>query len=212
MKRLAIIGCGDLGMQIAWHAQSEGNYSIAGFFDDSHPGNEPIGKYNFLGRSADIHDSFNRREFDELMIGIGYKHMGVRSELFLRYSSEIPFATIIHPSAYVDRSAEVGAGSIIYPGCVIDLGVVIGRNVLLNAGCVIAHDSRVGDHSFFSPAVNLAGFINIAPKVILGIGTVVIDNLHVCEYTRSGAGAVITQSVVSPGLYVGVPAKKIKSL
>ena len=34
MKKLALIGAGDLGQQIAWHAKQDGHYEVVGFFDD----------------------------------------------------------------------------------------------------------------------------------------------------------------------------------
>jgi sugar O-acyltransferase (sialic acid O-acetyltransferase NeuD family) len=210
MKRLAIIGSGDLGIQVAWHAHSTGKYTVVGFFDDTQTKGTLCGTSLILGGTDDVERSFQAAEFDCLFIAIGYKHMAVRSALFERFYPQIPFATIIHSSAYVDSSAKVGAGSILYPGCVVDMDASIGNNVLLNVNCTVAHHTSIGDHSFLSPAVSLAGFIQIAPKVVLGIGSIVIDSIAIGENIRTGAGAVVTKSIQESGLYVGIPAVKIK--
>ena len=90
------------------------------------------------------------------------------------------------------------------------MDATIGNNVLLNVNCTVAHHSSISDHCFLSPAVSLAGFVQIAPKVVLGIGSIVIDSIAIGENIRTGAGAVVTKTIQESGLYVGIPAKKIK--
>ncbi|MCM5527636.1 acetyltransferase [Parasegetibacter sp. NRK P23] len=206
MKRLAIIGSGDLGQQIAYHASSDNHYQVAGFFDDFQQKGILKHGYPILGGVDDVEQVFRENGFDVLMIGIGYKHFAVRSGLYDRFAASVPFGTIIHSSCYVDRSCKVGTGSVVYPGCTLDMGVEIGNNVVLNTGCVIAHDSSIGTHSFLSPGVRVAGFVHVERGVSLGIGTILIDNIRVGAGIRTGAGAVVINDILTPGLYVGVPA------
>lgn len=212
MKRLAIIGSGDLGQQIAYHALEDKHHQIAGFFDDYQPKGTKKNGFPILGGVDDVEKVFSAKEFDELMIGIGYKHFAVRSALYERFATSIPFATIIHSSSYVDQSCRVGSGTIIYPGCTVDMNAEIGENVVLNTGCVIAHDSRIGADSFLSPGVRIAGFVRVERGVSLGIGTILIDNIQIGSGIRTGAGAVVINDISTPGLYVGIPAKFKKTL
>lgn len=207
MKKLAIIGSGDLGQQIAWHARQTGCFEVVGFFDDFAQTGTIKHGVPILGPIGEINNSFEKNEFEEIILGIGYNHFETRSRLFEEWANRVPFATIIHPKATIDPSAKVGKGCVIYPGCIVDMLAEIKENVLLNVGCVIAHDSTVGKHSFLSPAVNVAGFVTIGECVSLGIGSVIIDRLNLCSNTRTGAGAVVIDSIEVPGLYVGVPAK-----
>lgn len=212
MKRLAIIGSGDLGQQIAYHAQTDGHYDVVAFFDDFQtPGTLRHG-IPVAGGVEQVLEHYRDGKFDALMIGIGYKHIGLRQTLYDRFSTDIPFGSVIHTSSYVDKSCTLGSGVMIYPGCMLDMNVVIGDNVLLNIGCVIAHDTTIGTGSFLSPAVKVAGFVDVGPSVILGIGTTVIDNVAIVSGVRTGGGAVVTADLESPGLYVGIPAKFIKHL
>lgn len=207
MKRLAIIGAGDLGRQIAYHAVADKHFHLIGFFDDFQKRGELIDGYPVLGGLDDIEIIYRGGHFDVLLVGIGYKHFLLRENVFDRFSPFIPFGSLIHSSAYVDRSCHIGDGTIIYPGCTLDMNVVIGNNTLINAGCIIAHDSRVGNHAFLSPGVNVAGFVSIGDSTKLGIGTIVIDNVSVGVAIQTGAGAVVVESLVAKGLYIGVPAK-----
>jgi sugar O-acyltransferase (sialic acid O-acetyltransferase NeuD family) len=211
MKRLAIIGSGDLAKQIAHHAVNDEHYQIAGCFDDFKlKGDYSNGLY-ILGNIASIQDCFDKDLFDELIIGIGYKHMALRNDLFIRFENKISFGTIIHSSCIIDTTSDIGKGTIIYPGCVLDMNTEIGNNCLIYNGCNIAHDTNVANNTIFSPGVNIAGFCSIGAHVVLGIGSVLSDNIVITEKVRTGAGTVVVNSIVESGIYVGVPAKKLKS-
>lgn len=212
MKRLAIVGAGDLGKQIAHHANSTGIYKPVGFFDDYKKTGTALNGASVLGNTDEVVQFFQKGEFDELIIGVGYKHMDARKEFFDRFKNKIPFATIVHDSSYVDKSCKIGRGSIIYPGCTLDMNVTINDNVLLNTGCIIAHDTSVGNHSFLSPAVKMAGFVNVDEKVNLGIGTTVIDNINISQGVKTGGGAVVVNDLTSKGLYIGIPAKRKRDI
>lgn len=211
MKRLAIIGSGDLGHQIAYHAKADKHYEPVGFFDDYQPVGSIRHELPVMGGVNDIVGKFNDGVFDCLMIAIGYKHMAFRMSLYRQFIDHVPFGTIIHSSAYIDKSCTIAPGTIVYPGCVLDMNVVLGGNVLLNAGCVIAHDTAIGESCFLSPGVKVAGFVKTEPGVILGIGTTVIDNILIKSGVRTGGGAVVIDDLEQPGLYAGVPAKLKKT-
>lgn len=209
MKTLAIIGAGDLGQQIAHYALSDKHYEKVVFFDDFT--NQKIINGNVvLGNMSAVETSFEKGLFDELIIGIGYKHLKIRKEFFEKFSKIIPFGKVIHSSSWIDTTATVGKGSVVYPSCVIDAKAEIGENSILNINCTIAHDTVVGSHSFLSPRVAVAGFVTIGEQCVLGINSTIIDNLKIERNTQLGGGTVVIQSIENSGLYVGNPAKFIR--
>ena len=211
MKRLAIIGSGDLAKQIAHHAVNDKHYQVVGCFDDFKIKGEYSNGIPILGNIDSIQDCFDKDLFDQLFIGIGYKHMDLRNDLYLRFENKIPFGTIIHSSCIIDGTFNVGKGTIIYPGCIFDMNTEIGNNCLIYNGCNIAHDSKFSNNTIFSPGVNIAGFCSIGAHVVLGIGSVLSDNIVINEKVITGAGTVVVHSIIESGIYVGVPAKKLKS-
>jgi acetyltransferase-like isoleucine patch superfamily enzyme len=52
----------------------------------------------------------------------------------------------------------------------------------------------------------------VEPGCVLGIGTVVIDNLRIASGCRTGAGAVVTCDLEKRGLYLGIPARFAKEV
>ena len=205
MKKLAIIGAGDLGQLIAHHAKQCG-YTVVGFYDDFKEKGTVVDDVKLLGKLDEIQYGYQRGYFTCLMIAIGYKHMLFRMELFETLYPKIEFANIIHPSAYVDESCVLGQGIFILPSCSLDRNVQLGNNVLLNIGCTIAQDTNIGNHSFLSPSVSVAGFTKIGNCCTLGIGSTIIDNITIGDFIQTGAGAVVTKNLADAGLYLGVPA------
>ena len=208
--KLAIIGSGDLGQLIAHHARLTGKFQVVGFFDDFAAAGTLREDVPVISGTADVLDCFKKGVFDQLLVAVGYKHFEARQSFFTRFNKEVPFATLIHPSAIVDPSCSIGAGSVVLSGCILDMNVKIGQNVLLNTGAMVAHDSEVGDHSFLAPRCNIAGFVQIGQKNFVGIGANVIDNLRTVSGIHIGGGALVSKSLDEVGLYVGVPARKIK--
>ncbi len=213
MSTLGIIGAGDLGKLISYHAISDNHFDNIVFFDDFIKKGTLIEGYKVIGETADIENEFKNGSFSFLMNAIGYKHINERKELFeLFFNKGIPFAKIVHSSTYVDKSCKIGSGVFIHPGCTLDRNVTIGNNVLLNTSCTIAHDTIIESHCFLSPRVAIAGFSKIEQQCFLGINCTIIDNISICSQTQIGGGSVVTKSIYDSGLYVGVPAKKIKNV
>lgn len=210
MKKLAIIGSGDLGQSIAYYGKNNG-YNIVGFYDDFQQA-ESVSGIPVMGKLDKIVEDYKLGKYDALLCGIGYKHFSFREGVYQKYGvdNHIPFATLIDKSCHVDSTAKVGDGTVLFPGAFLDKGVIIEENVLLNVCVTIAHDSTVRAHSFLSPRVAMAGFSIIGKRCMIGINSTIIDNIEICDDVRVGGGDLVIDNIVKPGLYVGSPAKWIK--
>ncbi len=206
---LAIIGSGDLGQQIAHYAISDNHYKKVVFIDDFTSQKTILG-YEIIGKTNDLEILFEQKIFDEIIIGIGYKHLQIRKEIFNKYNNLVPFGKIVHSTSWLDPTAKVNPGCVIYPRCSLDANVVIQENTILNIATTIAHDTNVGKHCFLSPRVAIAGFVNIKEQCIIGINSTIIDNIVICEQVQIGGGTVVIKNTEKKGLYVGNPAKFIR--
>jgi sugar O-acyltransferase (sialic acid O-acetyltransferase NeuD family) len=169
-----------------------------------------VNGFQILGKTNYIMEAFDKNQFDEILIGIGYKHLVVRKQLFEQFSSKIPFGKIIHSSSWVDDTATINEGCIIYPFCCIDAYAVVDSNTILNVACTVAHDSKIGKHCFLSPRVALAGFVEIEELGVIGINATIIDNIKIVSETQIGGGTVVIKNVEKSGLYVGNPQRFIR--
>ncbi|GAA3613978.1 acetyltransferase [Flavivirga amylovorans] len=210
MKKLAIIGAGDLGQQIAYHVAQDNQFEVVGFFDDFAAQGTIVKQIKVLGKLKDVGNYFANKVFDEVIIGIGYKHLAFREDLYNSLKNTIPFATFIHSSCYVDASCSIGKGVCIFPGTVIDQQVTIKDDVFINVSCTIAHDSTIDRHTFLSPRVAIAGFVNIGKRCSIGVNSTVIDNINIADDVQIGGGTVVIKQIEKSGLYVGNPSRFIR--
>ena len=210
MKNLAIIGSGDLGRQIAYHAINDKHYNVVGFFDDFAEKGSLIDGIKILGNLSEIQENFDDAVFDEIIIGIGYKHLQFRETLFIQLQNKVEFAKIIHSSCYVDPSCKIGEGVCMFPGTVLDQNVTIEDNVLINIDCTIAHDSKIKTNTFLSPRVAIAGFVTIGKRCNIGINSTIIDNIVIENDIQTGGGTVVINDLKKSGLYVGNPSRFVR--
>lgn len=208
MKKIAIIGAGELGIQLGILILENTEFEIAGFIDDFHEiGKIVFENYKVIAKISEIESLYEESVFDGLIIGIGYNHMNVRKLLFEKYSNKIPFETIIHKSSIISPRAKIGKGVVLYAGCIIDKNVVIENNVLINLKTVISHDSRIGSHSYLAPGVTISGFVNIGECNFIGTSAVIKDNLTICSENIIGIGSLIVKNIEQKGVYFGNPVK-----
>lgn len=206
MKRIAIVGAGELGQQIA-HLGLKNGYTIVGFFDDWAT-NPIIMNLPVFGKLEDIDN--NADYFDALIIGVGYKHFAFRERIFESLHKKYSFATIIDDSVVIDPTAVISEGCVLYPNVTIDKGVKVENNVLLNISVTVGHDSVVGAHSFICGGALFAGRVNLGKCAFIGIHASLSDDIEIASNTIVGAHSLVLYSIMEEGsCYVGVPAMKI---
>jgi sugar O-acyltransferase (sialic acid O-acetyltransferase NeuD family) len=177
-------------------------------YDDRLEPNALVRDIRVEGALSELASHHAQGRFDAAVMAIGYKHLVFRMKVFSELTADqVPFATLIHPSAFVHGSARVNPGAILFPRCVVDAGVEIGPNTLLNTGCIVAHDSFVGEGTFMGPGVTVAGFVRIGRGCFVGVGTVIRDGVVLGDGCSTGAGAVVIKDVVPGDLVLGVPAR-----
>lgn len=113
---------------------------------------------------------------------------------------------------------KIGDGSSIWYGAVLrgDVGsITLGERVNVQE-CAVMHSTtgvsevRIGSDVTIGHNAIIHGAV-IGDDVLVGMGAVVMDNAVVPSGTVIAAGAVVlANSVLEPGIYAGVPAKKVK--
>ena len=121
-------------------------------------------------------------------------------------------------TATIIGTVEMGDDCSVWYGAVLrgDVGAIrigdrvnIQDNAVLHATfkqseCVIGNDVSIGH------CANVHGAV-IGNDVIIGMGAIVMDHTVVPDGTIIAAGAVVpANQVLEPGIYAGIPARKIK--
>lgn len=105
---------------------------------------------------------------------------------------------------------QMGEGNVFFPGTSFTTHINIGNHNHFNQGASVSHDVVIGDFNTFSPGVRIAGSVRVGSDTFWGVNALAIHNVIIPDQCIIGAGAVVVTSIVEPGTYVGVPAKKIK--
>ena len=86
----------------------------------------------------------------------------------------------------------------------------LGNHTLLNRGNHIGHDVEVGDFFSMMPNAVVGGNVTIGDNVYLGGCSNIREKTYLASNIIIGMNAAVVTNLISPGVYVGVPAKKIK--
>lgn len=120
---------------------------------------------------------------------------------------DLPWASVVHPTAWIDPGVEIGAGTVIFAGAVVQPGSRIGRHVIVNTAASVDHDGEVGDFVHLAPGVRLAGTVTIGEGAFVGIGAAVVPRRRIGDWAVVGAGGVVIEDVPAESVAVGVPAR-----
>lgn len=101
--------------------------------------------------------------------------------------------------AVIPPSVSIGKGTFItYHG----LGVVMHKNTVIDKNCCIRQHVTI--------AGGRGGVPIIGDNVEINAGAVIVGPVHIGNYVRIGANAVVIQDIPDNSTAVGVPAKVVK--
>lgn len=211
MNDLVLVGSGGLAreiLQIALDLKDDGEaWNLVGFLDDNpDAAGTSIHDLPVLGGT----DWLASHPTTHVTIAIGAPMTKRKVASRIREAGANPFATLIHPQAWVGRRVEIGLGSIICPGTMITTDIKIGDLVTLNLDCTVGHDAAIGNYATVAPSVNISGNVEIGEGCDLGTGSTIIQGKKVGHWTILGAGAVVVRDLPANVTAVGAPAKPIK--
>ena len=119
-------------------------------------------------------------------------------------------ATVIHPSASISVHSRIAPGCFVAAQAVVAPGAELGVSVIVNHAAVVDHDVVVGDFCHIAPSAVLGGGVRVGRRVLVGSGARLLPGVRVGDDIVIGAGAVVLDDLLEPGVYAGVPARRLK--
>jgi sugar O-acyltransferase (sialic acid O-acetyltransferase NeuD family) len=198
--RKAIIGAGGFAREVYWSLPIIERISTVFFVDDIYWDNSnnlilPLSKFN-----VNVY---------EVVVAIGNPRD--RFDMIQKLPKETKYFTHIHPSVEIlDPNIEVGEGSIICAGSILTTNIKIGKHAHLNLHTTIGHDCEIGDYFTTAPGVKISGNCKIYDCVYIGTNASIKQKISIPSLTTIGMNAAVVKNIKESGVYIGVPAKKIK--
>ena len=152
-------------------------------------------------------------EFDptEYLIMVAVADSKDRFDMIQRLPKETQFFTFIHPTALIlSDNVQVGEGSFIGANSILTTNIKIGKHAILNRGNQIGHDSEIGDYFSAMPGAIVSGNVIIGDCVYMGTNSAIKEKLSIHSLSTIGMNSCVVKHIKEPGVYVGVPTKKIK--
>jgi sugar O-acyltransferase (sialic acid O-acetyltransferase NeuD family) len=163
-------------------------------------------KYNIKGTK--LISQFDPNEFT-LMVAVADSKD--RFDIIQRLPNETKYFTWVHPTALIlGDDIEIGEGSFIGANSILTTNIKIGKHAILNRANHIGHDCLIGDYFSAMPGSIVSGNVIIEDGVYLGTNASVKEKLSICSSTTIGLNAAVVKNIEEPGIYVGVPARKIR--
>lgn len=106
---------------------------------------------------------------------------------------------------------------IICSGCIIVRGsanelTIISEGACLAPNCAIGHGTFIGKNTHLANNISTGGSTYISEKNFLGSGSIISAGIKLLSQNIIlGAGTVASKNLIKEGVYVGIPAKRIKS-
>jgi len=197
MKK-AIIGSGGFGREVKQLLlDNNQNEEIVFFVDD-----------NYIDEISIPLSRFDVNEF-EVVIAIGDPVK--RKNIVDRLPINTKFFTAVHKSVQLlDSNIQIGEGSILCAGTILTTNITIGKHCHLNLLSTIGHDTIIGDYFTTAPGTKISGNCKIGNNVYFGTNSSVREKISICDNVVVGLNAGVVKNITESGIYVGVPAKKIK--
>lgn len=146
-----------------------------------------------------------------LVNGIGsVKTMIARKQIYDKFKEKgYIFNSVKHPSAIISPHVVLEEGVQVMAGAVIQTGSLVGINSIVNTRASIDHDCKIGEHVHVAPGVVLSGGVIIDDCVHVGIGSTIIQGIHIYSNSTIGAGSLVLKDVQANRIVFGVPAKDV---
>lgn len=205
---LYIIGAGDVGGFIAYHAQDMGSFCVKGFLDDD------VSKHGkkFYGLPVLGGTEHVLRSTDPTAVAVAVANPRVKEKIVseLQKNNRIQFPSFVHPTVWLGRNTEIQQGCIIYPGVSINYETLIGDFTTINMNSAIGHNCSLGKYSTLSPGVNLGGFTSIGQGSFMGIGASTIQGVRIGAKAIVGGMTMVLKNVPDQVTIVGNPGRIIR--
>ncbi len=204
-NNLAILGANGHGKVVAGIADATTKYDEMVFFDVENE--KERFPYEILHQD-ELHSDAKFKENYEFIVAIGDNKLRQRLTEDL-IAEDYQIATIIHPTAVIGNRVKIGVGSIIVANVVINCDSIIGKGAIINTAATIDHDCVLGDYVHISSGVNLAGSVTIGDLSWCEIGSIIINNIIICNNCLIGAGSTVTKDIKESGTCFDVSTRKI---
>lgn len=211
MKHLVIIGAGELGRELYWHAKEsvgfETEFDIKGYIDDDF--DPDAERYRNLQKPLiSSIDDYAVQDGDVFVCAVGSANGREKTVEKIKAKGGT-FISIINRTSIVQGNVRIGEGVFLGPYTVIGDNVTIEDHVMINTHSSIGHDAHIGKYTCAMSFVDITGCCRIGEKVYLASGCRMTPSTKIGDGAYVGIGSIVLRRVKDGTKVFGNPARPV---
>jgi sugar O-acyltransferase (sialic acid O-acetyltransferase NeuD family) len=212
MQHIILIGAGGHCRSVIEVIESSKEFTIAGILDKKELVGSRVLGYEVIGTDDDLPSLITSSANFHITVG-HIKSNTVRVKLFEQIKKMGGNFPVIQAStATVSKHAAIEEGTIIMHHAIVNSNARIGKNCIVNTAAIIEHDVQVGDHCHISTGAIINGESQTGSHTFIGSHATILQTISIADHNLIAAGAVVTRSTESFGMYAGNPATLKKNI
>ena len=207
--KLVIYGTSSFSELMHRYFTNDSDYEVVAFTVDA-PYKD---RESFCGKPVHDFDTIVDRcppESHRMFVSYGYRVMRNRRALFAKAKTAgYELANFIHPSVNRENDFRTGQNNVLFPNVLVEPHARLGDNNFIWSNTLVGHNVTVGHHNFISGGVILSGKCRVDSLCFLGVGSIIIDGVHVADESHIVPGSVVFQDTAAHTKYTGSPARPL---
>jgi len=203
-KKLVIFGTGEMAEMALYYFSHDSPYEVIAFAaDDAYVEQTSFKQFPLIPLSRLV-GTYPPEEF-EAHVALSYRKMNrTRDEKYhdLKRLGYRLVSYICTKSAFWP-DLQIGDNCFILENQTIQPTVKIGSDVVIWSGNHLGHRGVIGDHTYISSHVCIAGFVTIGTHCFLGINATIRDFVNIGNRVFVGLGASVVSDVPDDAVVLG---------
>ncbi len=204
MKKLILFGTGAFAEVARCYFDEDSDYKVVAFCadkeycDSKHYNGLPLIPFE------NIENIYPPTSY-EMHITIGYSKLNFnRFEAYKKAKSKgYKLASYIHSNIKIWDNNIFGDNIFIFENNTIQPFVKFQSNIVLWSGNHIGHHSEINSHTFITSHVVISGFVKVGEFCFFGVNSTIRDSIIIAPKTIIGAGTLILKNTKEEELYIG---------
>jgi sugar O-acyltransferase (sialic acid O-acetyltransferase NeuD family) len=203
-KKLVLFGTGAFAEVAYWYFTEDSEYEVVAFTADAQYITQP----EVLGLPLIPFEEITAHfppGTAEMHVAVGYNKLNAaRASAYTRAREKgYTLANYICSRIRIWPNNVFGDNIFIFEDNTIQPYVRFGSNIILWSGNHIGHHSVIGSHTFITSHVVISGFVEVGEYCFFGVNATIRDSIKIAPRNIIGAGSLILKETQPDEVYIG---------
>ncbi len=209
--RVIVVGAGGHARSVIGVLRDIG-CSIKGLIADGDHSDKAFSGIDWLGTLDTARDLHNRMLDSVWVMAIGDNYHRLRIMRDIQAACQAAhFPVVAHPSAIVAADVRIEEAVVIMPGAIVMAGGHLSACSLVNTRASLDHECSLAEGAALAPGAIAGGRVSIGRRSFIGIGATLAQGIRIGDDVVLGAGSLVLQDVPDRVVAYGSPARVIRS-